>query len=202
MNPRPLPNPFSSRFIRPGAIEFRCDEATLDALGRRLLTERRCQLTGPHGSGKSTLLYSLAKWWSRHAGPAIILRIGPDGRAVHRRELPANNAIRPQTLHCIDGWDGLGPLQRVWRNCRDWRTCRNHTLVTNHRARSNWSQLMACEPRLPTMLEIVAHLQRHLPPNKRVGADQVKLAFQRHRGNARETLFELYDVFEDQREAG
>ena len=57
----PRVNPFSTRFVEPGAIAYRFPNADgLAALVRRLdETGGWGQLVGPHGSGKSTLLASL-----------------------------------------------------------------------------------------------------------------------------------------------
>ncbi len=55
-------NPFSSRYIRPGAIEYRFfNGQSIDALVEQFCRSRhrRAAIVGPHGSGKSTLLHSL-----------------------------------------------------------------------------------------------------------------------------------------------
>jgi energy-coupling factor transporter ATP-binding protein EcfA2 len=57
-------NPFATRFVRPGSLEYRFrevkDSATEFAdIVRRLDQDRIGLIVGPHGSGKTTLLHSL-----------------------------------------------------------------------------------------------------------------------------------------------
>lgn len=191
-------NPFSSRFIQPGAIDYLCTEESLDTLGQRLLSQPRCQLTGPHGSGKSTLMHSLARWWTQRAGPVTLLRISAHRRVGQRRQWPAQDDSLLRPLWCIDGWDGCSMLQR-WRLAWSWQWRRPHLLLTNHQRRFGWHPLADCQPHLETVLAVVQQLQQHLPPAHRIGSERAAAAFQRQDGNIRETLFELYDVFEDQR---
>lgn len=55
-------NPFSSRYIRPGAIPYYpCDGRTPAALADQFLQQASpmAAIVGPHGSGKSTLLHAM-----------------------------------------------------------------------------------------------------------------------------------------------
>jgi energy-coupling factor transporter ATP-binding protein EcfA2 len=65
-------NPFCTRFVRPGSIEYRfaadgSDENSHKTLGEivgRLDQHRAGLIVGAHGSGKTTLLHSLGPWLS------------------------------------------------------------------------------------------------------------------------------------------
>ena len=59
----PRSNPFSTRFVRPGAVPYLfAPGQSADGLVRRLAGFGwRGQIIGPHGSGKSTLLAALAE---------------------------------------------------------------------------------------------------------------------------------------------
>src|SRR5262245_49587973 len=54
-------NPFSTRFIRPGAIPFifSAGESAESLVDHLRVNNWRGQIIGPHGSGKSTLLAAL-----------------------------------------------------------------------------------------------------------------------------------------------
>ena len=67
MNSRPTPpsNPFSTRFIRPGAATYRFPDGTsAESLAHQFVHQFNGQasIIGPHGSGKTSLLYALAPY--------------------------------------------------------------------------------------------------------------------------------------------
>src|SRR5262245_29398629 len=109
-------NPFSTRFIRPGAIPFVFPAGVSQP---SLLNDferfgRWCQIIGNHGSGKSTLLHSLrpelervygVQWAQVSPDTGRIQWIGSSSKALKRSE-PA--------ICVIDGFDRLGWLSR-WR---------------------------------------------------------------------------------------
>ena len=125
-------NPFSTRAVRPGAIEylFPADDSLSDLLSR--LRENRWwgEIVGPHGSGKSTLIQTIRE------------ALQTEGRTVHlftltrgERSLPAAANDRSnwdeQTQIVVDGFEQLGWLQRrsLKRTCR-LRGC--GLLITAH----------------------------------------------------------------------
>src|SRR5258707_1037455 len=59
--PSAASNPFSTRFVRPGAIPYQFPErVTADSLVEQLRSQNcRGAIIGPHGTGKSTLLATL-----------------------------------------------------------------------------------------------------------------------------------------------
>ena len=74
-------NPFSTRHVRPGAIEYLFPPGHgIEQLVRRLAqSDWTGQIVGPHGSGKSTLLASL-RAALRDAGRRTHLVVLHDGR--------------------------------------------------------------------------------------------------------------------------
>jgi hypothetical protein len=59
----PPSNPFSTRFIRPGAATYRFPDGTsAESLVRKFVNQfnGKAAIIGPHGSGKTSLLYALA----------------------------------------------------------------------------------------------------------------------------------------------
>ncbi len=87
-------NPFASRFIRPGAIEYLFDQGqSVEGLMDQFCNSlgRRAAIVGPHGSGKSTLLHTLVprlgsvEWtWDSAAASASNppLHLSMDGREI------------------------------------------------------------------------------------------------------------------------
>jgi GTPase SAR1 family protein len=65
LNRAPASNPFSTRFIRPGATTYRFPEGISAAsLAEKFFAQHqgRAAIVGPHGSGKTSLLYALAPY--------------------------------------------------------------------------------------------------------------------------------------------
>ncbi len=56
-------NPFSTRFVRPGALAYRFPpgESAATLVERLAASGWRGQIVGPHGSGKSTLVAALGE---------------------------------------------------------------------------------------------------------------------------------------------
>lgn len=78
-------NPFCTRIVRPGAIEYRFDpqedvEPLLDAPILDVLIRRICDtpfqlIVGPHGSGKSTLIRELVPRLSNHFAKLVEVQL-------------------------------------------------------------------------------------------------------------------------------
>lgn len=186
-------NPFSTRYTRPGALEF--DETagpSLDALLAELARRRwRGQIVGPHGTGKTTLLESL------------LPRLSAAGRRVERfslrpgqRRLQLSRATRAswdaKTLLVVDGYEQLN----WWRRWRIQSACHRGgwgLLVTTHRPLG----LPLLVQMRPTAV-LVRRLVRQLWPehDRLIGDREIDACFERQAGNVRETLFALYDLFE------
>lgn len=203
----PPRNPFSTRFTRPGALPFYFNEG--DDAARLLARLRRHnwfgQIVGPHGSGKSTLLAVLRPALA-DAGRDVTLvelRKNEGGiRHVWRKLFGGQGAAAGQrfsanTQVIIDGYEQLGWWARwlVVRGCRR-RGC--GLLVTAHDD-SGLPTLYTTRPRLGLALALVRRLA---PPADVIGEADVEAAWHAHRGDMRETLFSLYDLFERRRPAG
>jgi energy-coupling factor transporter ATP-binding protein EcfA2 len=194
-----MSNPFSTRFVRPGAIPFIFPPGiSVESLVKLLRQHQwRGAIVGPHGSGKSTLLETLI--------PAI----EQAGRVVQKvnlhdgqRRLPADfewpNSKQPVGVVVIDGYEQLGWWARRQLN---W-ACRRDgwgLLVTVHSSAANFGlpELHRVQPSLETFQQVVHCLLASTGTSIR--PDEVVAAYQPHPQNLREALFALYDLVEQRR---
>ncbi len=186
-------NPFATRHVRPGALPFLfLDGETASLTVDRLASQQwRGQIVGPHGSGKSTLLATLlAEIESRGMTP-IVFRL-QEGQ----RMLPAWPDPEPQpaaqVLVAVDGYEQLSWFSR-WRLHKHCQRTGWGLLVTTHEDRS-LPTIYRTEPRLETLRTLVERLDP-------ADLDWLEVAelprlFETHRGDMREVLFALYDLYE------
>ncbi len=161
----------------------------------------RAAIVGPEGHGKTTLLEDL------------VARRGPldptvDGGVVRwlalRRETPAARAhpelpITPflrsfgaRDLVVVDGLDLLAPLVR-WRIERAARRTRG-LLVASHRTLPSVPTLHVCTTS-PALLAALVHevAPSYLSLLSQTDPEEFETLFERHRGNLRDALRELFD---------
>jgi hypothetical protein len=191
-----LQNPFSTRRTRPGGIPFRFPpgvnaESLVERLRQNLW---RGQVVGDHGSGKSALIAALAPAIER-AGRQVILIELHDAQ----RRLPADwqqraDLSRP-TVVIVDGCEQLAPWNRFGLK---W-FCRRRGLglvVTTHRSLGLPDLFRtSVGPELAqAIVDSLLGAEKSL-----IGPEEVAQAMDRHRGNLREVLFDLYDLYERRR---
>lgn len=209
-------NPFSACFHQPGALPYRFREGeSAEALWQRFLSAgRRGAIAGPHGTGKTTLLRTLEPV-ARSTGEVIRNVTLHDGQRW-TKELFQNTrgqaagAVQGPQASCppgslegvdrqtlfLDGAEQLAPV--AWFALRLWtRAAGIGLLVTTHRP-------LGLPALYTTSVDAEAALwvtQRVLAKNPRipclVEAESVKDALAKNKGNLREALFCLYDVYED-----
>jgi energy-coupling factor transporter ATP-binding protein EcfA2 len=191
-------NPFSSRYVRPGAIAYLFDAAhdarsIVDAF---YSAGRRGAIIGPHGSGKTTLLSTLEPEIAARGGAVRTITLRDGGAGMPRL---SELKLGPSTVLVVDGYEQLG----WWRRMRLNRTVRRAgagLLVTAHSPMD-----------MPTLYttasspEIAARLVRGLvaehAPGMCLPIDDREIARRLtvHDGDVRELLFGLYDLYESQR---
>jgi len=192
-------NPFSTRRVRPGAAPYLFPpglsvESLVDRLRR---FDWMAQIIGPHGSGKSALLAALLPAIEQAGRQTVLVTLHDGQRRLPlspRRDVP-----RPATtLLVIDGYEQLNR----WNRWQLRRFCRRHAaglLVTAHESVG-----------LPTLFhaaptpELFARIVEHLMAGRNPSFTSAELAecFSKHRGNLREALFDLYDLFDQRRSIG
>lgn len=187
-------NPFSSCFVRPGALSF----IYPPGLSAKQLIDRLAQqgwrgaIVGRHGSGKSALLSDLFHEVQRAGRQPwhVVLHAG-------QRRLPlpleAIDACGPQGLLLIDGYEQLGRWYR-WRLARRCRRAGVGQLVTTH-GPCELPTLVVLEPSLDLVRQLVRQLTQGQPLP--ITDRDIDAAYTAAEGNVRETLFALYDLFEE-----
>lgn len=204
-------NPFSTRFVRPGAIPFHFghrDER--ERIVGDLMRHRMGLIVGPHGSGKTTLLHELrpllsgsfpdiTHWQlaaplSRNSFSRKLVVRWKHGQRACQALRQAQRALPEDGLLIVDGAEQIGRWQwsRLLRSTRRRRQC---VLATSHQPRDGMAILYRTAP--TTMLvhvltkELLASAPLHVAGlvhselNRR---DLSKLT------NLRDLWFELYDV--------
>lgn len=195
-DPESAENPFSTRRVRPGAIGY-CFPQGRSAL---TLVERlenngwQGQIVGPHGSGKSALAATLIRAIEETGRKTLLI-------ALHdqQRRLPPGLGQLPDlgagTVVFVDGYEQLA----WWRRLALVRLCRRRSLglvVTSHRS-MGLPDLFRTTTGLALARRIAAELLRET--DSPIGPEEVDEPFHLHQGNIREVLFDLYDLYEQQR---
>ena len=182
-------NPFATAHIH--RIRYQFDGLRWEQFLERLaLAKYRGAIVGPEGAGKSTLLQDLHQGLDELGFEPVPLRLTRESPRFPRsmlQNLAATLAARHVVL--LDGAEQMNAWA-WWR----FRRCVRHAgglIITAHRPGL-----------LPTVLtcgtspELLAELVGRLLGDDRVlsGAEAERL-YQRHRGNVREALRELYDTY-------
>jgi len=190
-------NPFSTRFTRPGQIaSLNCGGHFLnpnDLIERLQFLGGTAVIQGPHGSGKTTLLTHLSQELANRGDLAACVRLRSSGDAsVVFRSIAGS---RPGTTLCLDSWEQAGLLLgKLVRLATTLRRC--GLLVTCHRP-SGMPVLMQCETSPLLLKSIVEQLPDHQQiRSSLIHEADVQDAFLKCGGNIRESLYDLYDRFE------
>lgn len=186
-------NPFSTRFVRPGAAAYLFPPGvTVGTLLERLPPGgARGQIVGPHGSGKSTLLACLAAALERAGRTVSRFDLHDGQRAMPRGWVEQARRAGAGTI-LVDGYEQLSWWSR-WRLARE---CARHgwsLLVTAH-ADVGLPTLLRVTPTLDDAQAVVAQILAGTA--QLVGPADVAECFAATGGNLRETLFALYDRHE------
>ncbi len=189
---KPESNPFSTRFIRPGAIDYLFPPGiSAETLATALQQQNwRGSIIGPHGSGKSSLLVALVSVLESRGRRVIQQQLQGGQRKLDWSVLKPREWNR-ETQLIIDGYEQLSRWQRTWLHWRCWHRGAG-LLVTAHEP-VRLPLLFTTKPSLEIALGIV---QRLLPESDdHITPADVAEAYAKHQGNLREMLLSLYDVF-------
>jgi energy-coupling factor transporter ATP-binding protein EcfA2 len=182
-------NPFAVERIQ--TIRYRPLNTTFDRIFAHLHElNYRAAIIGPEGSGKTTLLEELQEILRQKGFRTNLIFINDTSHfdsPACRRLL---SGLTRDTLLLLDGADLI--------RRSDWSLLKRHTIthahglvITAHR-RGLLPALIECST-TPTLLkDIVSDL---LPPGRTIPAEFLDSLCQRHQGNLRACLRELYDLY-------
>ena len=166
---------------------------TTASLVRQLSAERWWgAIVGPHGSGKSSLLAELIPAIRMQGRKTAIFSLRDRQRRIPELKSQSIN-WDAHTLVVVDGFEQLGLMHR-WQLLRHCRKQSCGVLITAHRDIRGFKTLLRTNPNLETVLQIVSNLTTGRPQVVHHG--DVAKAFHDNDGNVRETLFDLYDLFQ------
>ena len=181
-------NPFTSDRIL-ASIRYTHADGDLESLIARLTALRfRAAIVGPHGSGKTTLLEDLARALEHRGFAVTWVRLASDERRLPGDWPSRAAALGPRDIVCLDGAEQLSVAS--WLRFR-WRARHAAGLIVTSHHPGRLPVLIECR----TSSDLLERLIRRLSPLPAAGAPPAAVLFRRHRGNLRDALRELYDVY-------
>jgi hypothetical protein len=181
-------NPFAAERVL-AAIRYECPEGNLDTLVARLAALGwRAAIVGPHGSGKTTLLEDLGRALAARGFTITAVRLASDDRRPPRAWLQRAARLGPGDIVLLDGAEQL--TRTGWLRFR-WHARRATGLIVTSHARGRLPLLMTCT----TSADLLERIVGRLSPAPAADAPGAAELFGRHRGNLRDALRELYDVY-------
>ncbi len=156
---------------------------------------RRGAITGPHGHGKTTLLEDLGKVLAARGETILNLCLSREKRRFTREEWRQIQAAAPETIILCDGAEQLNRFN--WARFKQRSQRAKGIVITSHRAGL-----------LPTLLEcrtspqlLLAILQQILGNDAVVWDVECETLWERHNGDLRGALREIYDIYAAQKNA-
>ena len=186
-------NPFATRFIKPGALPFlfAADASPQTLLHKLAQNKWWGQIIGPHGVGKSSLLAALLPSLEALGKKPYVFTIAPD-RPHPTWTKDSILGWDENSLIVVDGYEQLS----WWSAMRLKRLVQGRTaglLITAHQS-MGLPPLAELSPSIEVAKQVVMKL---LPPGDHtITADDVQTVFVKKQGNIRETLFELFDLYQ------
>jgi hypothetical protein len=186
-------NPFGAsrvlsaiRFVRPD--DGTGDGAAASLLPRLAALGYRAAIVGPHGSGKTTLLEDLGALLVARGFRVSHLRLDTLDRRLPQEWRGRARGLDSLDVVCLDGAEQLG--RAGWLRFRWSVRHAGGVLITSHR-RGRLPTLIACT----TSVDLLAGIIDRLAPPPVAGAPSAAELYVRHRGNVRDALRDLYDVY-------
>ena len=162
----------------------------LEALGYR------AAIVGPHGSGKTTLLEDLEHVLTQRGFRITHVRLDTEDLRLPRKwrswrsplAQGRDTGLGTRDIICLDGAEQLNPIAWTWFR---WQARHARGLIiTTHRP-GRLPTLVACA----TNAALLDRIIQRLTPDRLAAAPPAAELFTRHRGNLRNALRELYDVY-------
>ncbi len=179
-------NPF--RVDRVDRVGYRLQGATWEELLLRLAAlDYRAAIVGRQGRGKTRLLEELSGRLAERGRRPVWLQLSRRNRRLDPEQHRTLQDLDAGSLLLVDGADELGRL--AWRALARRSRAAAGLVITAHTA-GLLPTLIECTTTVGLLQEIVGELEaeggRSLPP--------LPTLFDRHQGNLRNALRELYDL--------
>jgi len=180
-------NPFSTdRVLR---VRYRLDGTTWpELMGRLAALNYRAAIVGPHGSGKTTLLEDVAPRIAALGYRVKTLLLNESHHSFERDLLTRFYAeLHPRDIILFDGAEQLGTL--AWQLFK-FNTRRAAGLIITTHSPGRLATLIQCRTSPKLLGQITCEIL-----GSETTAPEIESLFTRNRGNLREALRELYDVY-------
>jgi hypothetical protein len=184
------------RYTVPAASPSHSGDGALSLLPRLKTLRYRAAIVGPHGSGKTTLLEDLEQVLAERGFQITHVRLDSEDRRLPRewrlftgrRPRPRLRRFDGNDIVCLDGAEQLGVMGWMWFR---WRARRaGGMIITTHRP-GRLTTLVDCA----TSADLLDRIIERLVPERLADAPSAAELFTRHRGNLRDALRELYDLY-------
>ncbi|MDA7503691.1 AAA family ATPase [bacterium] len=149
----------------------------------------RGAIVGPHGSGKTTLVENLIKEFQSRQIQITHCRLKDDGQSANYIRLrkwidqaPSDSILILDSAGLLSWWKWRGLLKESAKY--------KGLIITTHQP-GRLTTLINTKPTFETLQSVIVHLKIAESPSK---SHLIEL-FNKHRGNIRECLRELYDEF-------
>lgn len=189
-------NPFSTRYLRPGAIPFLFDEesgeleAMIDAFKQGGYFG---QVVGPHGCGKSTLCFSICESLCTEFDDFRFITIRSASNIDVKVSRGEGDGSK-RSLTIIDGMEKLAALPQqmsianlLKRESKD--SLANGLIITSHRPLRFVPILYRLAPSIESLKRVVYFLD----PKNSIAQEELMRIYSKAGGNIREALMLCYD---------
>lgn len=182
-------NPFAVERVQ--AIRYRPHNTTFDQILTRLHElNYRAAIVGPEGSGKTTLLEDLQPLFRDKGIQTVLVFVNdtsPFDSLTCRRLL---SELTRKQIVLIDGADLI--RRSDWSLLKRRTITHAHGLVITSHQPGLLPTLVECSTSAALLRELVAELR---PPGPPILAESLARLYERHQGNLRACLRELYDLY-------
>jgi|GEM_PF-443916 len=163
------------------------------------------QIIGGHGTGKTTFLIDFVRYLESQKHIVNHFTIHDGQRSLPRefwewQKILASQfiygAMKEPPIAVVDGYEQLSLAQKI-RLRRICRKGRSGLLITTHTPAWRLPVLLRTKTTEDTLHYIIGYLFRDLPDIAPPDKSLCQSLFDRHQGNLRNVLFDLYDHYEE-----